>query len=39
MKSNYWKVAERINGRLAMIGLFALTINYGFFGWIIPGIY
>ena len=33
----YWKNAETINGRLAMIGFFALTINYGFFGWVIPG--
>ena len=33
----YWKNAEITNGRLAMIGFFALTINYGFFGWIIPG--
>ena len=37
-KINYWQNAERINGRLAMMGLFALVINYGFFGWIIPGI-
>ena len=34
---NYWKNAEITNGRLAMIGFFALIINYGFFGWIIPG--
>ena len=33
----YWKIAEITNGRLAMIGFFALIINYGFFGWIIPG--
>ena len=33
----YWKNAEITNGRLAMIGFFALIINYGFFGWIIPG--
>ena len=33
----YWKNAEITNGRLAMIGFLALTINYGFFGWIIPG--
>ena len=39
MSNNYWDVAERTNGRLAMIGLFALIINYGLFGWIIPGIY
>ena len=36
-KVNYWKTAEITNGRLAMIGFFALIINYGFFGWIIPG--
>ena len=34
---NYWKNAETTNGRLAMIGFLALIINYGFFGWIIPG--
>tara|TARA_Y100001968_G_C18763528_1_gene438874 strand:+ start:73 stop:192 length:120 start_codon:yes stop_codon:yes gene_type:complete len=39
MKENYWKIAEKTNGRLAMVGLFAAIINYGFFGWIIPGIY
>ena len=33
----YWENAEITNGRLAMIGLLALTINYGIFGWIIPG--
>ena len=33
----YWKNAETTNGRLAMIGFLALIINYGFFGWIIPG--
>ena len=35
--SKYWKNAEITNGRLAMIGFLALVINYGFFGWIIPG--
>ena len=34
----YWKNAETTNGRLAMIGFSALIINYGFFGWIIPGV-
>ena len=33
----FWKNAETTNGRLAMIGFLALIINYGFFGWIIPG--
>ena len=31
---NYWKNAELINGRLAMLGLVIGTINYGLFGWI-----
>lgn len=39
MRSSYWKLAERMNGRLAMIGLFAAVINYGFTGWIMPGIF
>ena len=33
----FWKNAEITNGRLAMIGFLVLLINYGFFGWIIPG--
>ena len=37
LKKSYWKNAEITNGRLAMIGLMALVVNYGFFGWIIPG--
>ena len=36
--NTYWFIAERTNGRLAMIGLMAVIINYGLFGWIAPGI-
>ena len=32
-------IAEITNGRLAMMGFFALVVNYGLFGWIIPGIF
>jgi len=38
-KPTYWQNAEITNGRLAMIGFFALIVNYGFFGWIIPGFF
>ncbi|WP_374938803.1 chlorophyll a/b-binding protein [Prochlorococcus marinus] len=38
-KTTYWQNAERTNGRMAMMGLFALVVNYGLFGWIIPGIF
>ena len=38
-KSNFLQNAERINGRMAMMGFLALVVNYGFFGWIIPGIF
>tara|TARA_B100000700_G_scaffold196349_1_gene216136 strand:- start:84 stop:293 length:210 start_codon:yes stop_codon:yes gene_type:complete len=34
----YWENAELLNGRLAMVGLFAAIHNYAIFGWIIPGI-
>lgn len=39
MKSDYWINAELVNGRLAMIGLFASVINYSFFGSVIPGLF
>ena len=32
----YWKYAEKINGRLAMLGLAIGTINYVLFGAIAP---
>ncbi len=32
--NNYWFIAERTNGRLAMIGFMAVIINYSLFGWI-----
>jgi len=35
----YWPNAEQTNGRLAMMGFFAAVINYGFTGWVIPGIF
>ena len=38
-ESNFWQNAERTNGRMAMMGFFALVVNYGLFGWIIPGIF
>jgi hypothetical protein len=38
-KHSYWKYAEKVNGRLAMMGLLALTFNYLLFGSIIPPIF
>ena len=32
--NSYWFIAERTNGRLAMIGFMAVVINYCLFGWI-----
>ena len=36
---DYWKNAEQLNGRLAMIGFFAAIHNYILFGAVIPGIF
>ena len=35
----YGPHAEQLNGRMAMMGFFAAVINYGFTGWVIPGIF
>ena len=35
---SYSEQSELLNGRLAMMGLLAAVVNYGFTGWIIPGI-
>ena len=35
----YWIEAEKLNGRLAMIGFAAAVLNYTFFGAVIPGIF
>ena len=32
--NSYWFIAERTNGRPAMIGFMAVIINYTLFGWI-----
>ena len=32
--NSYWFIAERTNGRLAMIGFMAVIINYILLGWI-----
>ena len=32
--NSYWFIAERTNGRLAMIGFMAVIINYTLYGWI-----
>ncbi len=36
---NYWENAEQTNGRLAMVGFFALVHNYILTGYVIPGIF
>ena len=35
----YWKNAEQLNGRLAMIGFFAAIHNYILTGMVMPGIF
>ena len=35
----HWVFAEKLNGRLAMIGFVAAIINYALFGWIAPGLF
>ena len=35
----YPQNAEKVNGRLAMLGLVIGVINYGLFGWIAPGLF
>ena len=35
----YWKNAEMVNGRLAMIGFFAAIHNYILTGMVMPGIF
>ena len=35
---DYWKNAELLNGRLAMMGLVIGIFNYTVFGWVITGI-
>ena len=37
--AGYWKNAEQLNGRLAMIGFFAAVHNYILFGQVMPGIF
>ena len=39
MKDNYWKNAELINGRLAMLGFVAAVGAYATTGQVIPGIF
>ena len=39
MEVDYWKNAELLNSRLAMIGFFAAVHNYILFGAVMPGIF
>ena len=36
---SFFQEAEQTNGRIAMIGFFALIHNYVLTGWVIPGIF
>ena len=36
---SYWKYAEKVNGRLAMLGLIIGTVSYVLFGEIAPGFF
>ena len=37
--TNYWEYAEKLNGRLAMLGIIAAIGAYACTGQIIPGIF
>ena len=39
IEQDYWKNAEQLNGRLAMIGFFAAVHNYILTGMVMPGIF
>ena len=39
IEQDYWKNAEQLNGRLAMIGFFAAVHNYILTGMFMPGIF
>ena len=39
IEQDYWKNAEQLNGRLAMIGFFAAIHNYILTGMVMPGIF
>ena len=39
IEQDYWKNAEQLNGRLAMIGFFAAVHNYILTGMDMPGIF
>jgi len=39
MENDYWKRAELLNGRVAMLGVMAALGAYAFSGQIIPGVW